>query len=375
MSNGNDWNSGNGNGWEQGSGQPSEQGGGDWGQSPDQGAGSPGQFGSQPAGGGQSAGGGQGEQGGWSGGGGQGAGGAGGAGGGGGGGGWDGMPPAGGGQYPQPPETNGPGADMLTEGWGGGPEVTSDEVIDRLKLVFKRATQGSILKAWLMVGAALLAFQLIGSVFYILNYFIDNSIASTVLGIGDSAIEWLASPLSAAVYAFQLALFKPLHREIFEGAGASGGPQDALGEAKGIFWYMLAASLLLSLVSGFGLFCCIAPGLFLGFMFCQAPYLTATQDIDPITAFKSSFFLNKTYWMVILAAVVGMIIAGIAASAVGGIGTFIIGLVSTVLHPFNVPFLRIIFWLGIQLGMFGVFVVNAAVFSVIESKETGKVPA
>ncbi len=327
----------NGNDWEQGSG------GNDWGQGPARGGGG----GQTPGGGGQfgpnTPGGG------------------------------GGQPPAGGGGG-QPPGGGGPSTDLITEGWGIGPEVTFDELIERLKLVFRRAT-GPVLMAWLGIAGIILIFALLGSLFYIVNYFVTAPGVSSVLGLFHSIFEMGYQPILYVVGAFQLALFRPLHRQIFEGEGVIASPLDAVRDAKGAFLYVLAVVLILSFASGLGVFCCLIPGLLVAFLFCQAPYLTATQGLDPIAALKRSFELNKAYWMVIFAVVIGIFAVSVAGTVVGGVGTWILGLMTSFLDPFHKPFVAIVMWLGWQLGLFGAFIVQAAVFSTIETKETGRMPA
>jgi hypothetical protein len=366
VSNGNDWGSGDngqgGNDWQQnsgqqnsgqqGSGQPSNSPGGGQQFGPQGGSGGAqppggGQFGATNTGG-QGAGGGQG-----------GPGGGGGQGGGGGGG----FQPPGG----------GPPTDLVTEGWGGGPEVTTDEVVERLKLVFARA-KGSILKAWLGIAAVLLVFEMLQASLRVVSYFLDNIAVSAALGTIGMVIGLIAWVVGIGASAMQLSLLKPLHRAIFEGAHAVGGPKEVLQEAAGVFVPVFLAMLLVS-VSSLGLLCCIVPGLFLLFVFCQAPYLAATQGLDPIAALKRSFYLNKTYWMVILAAFAAMLVVGLIAGCFLGVSNAVLGWMSSFLRPFNWIVLSGLTWVFLQFFMFGVLLVHASIFSTIESKETGKMPA
>jgi hypothetical protein len=384
VSNGNDWQQGNGNGgnWQQGTDQ-SGQGGGGGGQQGGFGATSAGQSGGgQPGGGGQQGGFGAtggGQRGGQPGGGQPGGGQPGG-----------GQPPGGqppssgppsggGGQFGggQPPSGGGGGgggADIITEGWGGGEEVTMDEVIERLKLVFGRAV-GPVLYAWLAIAAVTLAFDLISSLLYVVRYFLDSVGARGALLTIQGIFEFASTPVYVVVGGLQWALFKPMHREIFEGEGAAGGLMDVLRSAMSVFLYTFAAVLLVSLSSSLGGVCCILPGLFLAFLLFQAPYITATQGIGPIEALKRSLNLHKMYWMLVLAVVAATFIAAGIGGCVGGVFTFILGLVASVIRPFDSPFMTIFAWLGIQLAMFAIFVVHSTVFSLIESKETGAQPA
>ncbi|MFP4600434.1 MAG: hypothetical protein ACLFVJ_19420 [Persicimonas sp.] len=336
----------NGNDWEQGSG------GNDWGQGPARGGGG----GQTPGGGGQfgpntpGGGGGQPPRG-----------------------GGGGQPPAGGGGG-QPPGGSGPSTDLITEGWGGGPEITFDEIIERLKLVFRRAT-GPVLMAWLGLGAISLLVALIGSLFDIVNYFVTSPGVSGMLGLMHTIFEIGFQPILYVLGAFQFALFRPLHRQIFEGEGVITGPMDAIRDAKGVFLYVFAVVLIMSFGSGLGAACCLIPGLLILFLFNQAPYLAATQGLDPFESLKRSFELNKTYWMVIFALIIGVFVVSTAGGCVYGVGTGILSWLTSILRPFHSPFIVIVVWLGWQLGLFGAFVVQTAIFSTIETKETGRMPA
>jgi hypothetical protein len=251
--------------------------------------------------------------------------------------------------------------------------VTVDEVVDRFKIVFDRA-KGSILKAWFGVAAVLLIFEMLQASMSVVNYFLDNVAVSAVLGTIGMVLGFIAWFVGIAASALQMSLLKPLHRALFEGVHTVGGPKEVLREASTVFVPVLIAMLLLS-VSSFGLICCIVPGLFLLFIFCQAPYLAATQDIDPISALKRSFELNKTYWMVILAAIGAMLVVGLTAGCFLGASTTVLGFMSSFLTPFNWIVIGGVNWLFVQVLTFGVFLVHATVFSTIETKETGRLPS
>ncbi len=279
-----------------------------------------------------------------------------------------------GGSYGPPPKQNGPSTDMITEGWGGGEEVTFDEVLDRLKLVAKRA-QGPVLTAWLMAGAVLLAFDLLGGLLHVVNYFIDSVAVSGALGIVEMVLGFVASVAGFLVVSLQLGLMKPLYRQVFGGQSSVTTPKEALNESKGVFGPMLIVSLIIGLAMGIGGMCCLVPGIFLAFVFCQAPYLVATKGLSPLDAIQTSLQINKQYWQVILVAVVGMAIAGVIGGVVMVIGGGIVGALSSLIAPFNVPLLEIAYWVGGQVIAFGVMLVHMAIFSTIETKKTQKFPA
>lgn len=267
----------------------------------------------------------------------------------------------------------GPPSDLILDGWGSGYEVTLDEVIDRLELVWKRLRHSPVLTAWLGLAAVLLVFLLAGAFLEVLAELIPA--ASTVLGAMATIIEMLQYPVSYLVGAAQFALFLPLHREIFVGEGAGGDLRGVFDQVKDIYWYVLAAVILVSLATSFGLACCIVPGLFAGFVLCQVPYLTATRRVDPIVASRRSLEVNKAYWPVILGLFVALLAVGLVSGclfgAVGAVG----GLASGKSASYVAPLLVVFGWLGMQLVALASFVVQSAVFSLIESKEADKKPA
>lgn len=272
------------------------------------------------------------------------------------------------------PPGGGPPLDAVTEGWGGGPEVTLDDVVDRLKLVANRA-MGPILKAWLAVGAVILAFQLFDALLGIVNYFVDSVAVSGVIVTISMIMGFVSWIVSIAAGALQLAMFKPLHRTIFEGEHVYSGPMDVINEAKGPFVGILIATVVIGALTTFGIACCIVPGLFIGFVLCQTPYILATQDVDLMEAASRSFSLNKTYWIPVLIALGAIFVIGSIAGCFVTAGGFAIGLASSFLYPFSLVFIAGMYWLFVQAGMFGIFLVHAALFSTLETKETGKMPA
>lgn len=284
------------------------------------------------------------------------------------------QPPSGGaGGAGSPPPSGGGGNDvqaLITEGWGGGKKIEFDEVIARLKLVAKTML-GPVLIAWFGVAALMLVFDMLTGVLNIADYFIKNLAVSSALRLIEKIVGVAEYPLYYIVFAMQVAMFKPMHTAIFQGKEALGGPVDVLKSAAGVFLYTLATLLLIALAFSIGGLCCVVPGIALSFVFCQAPYFVATQGLDPIEAIKRSFEVNKTYWQVILAAVVGIAVFGAAGGCVRGIFGWIIGLASSFLYPFNYLFIDFFTWLGIEIAFLGIFVVQMTIFSLIESKERG----
>ncbi|QDG53966.1 hypothetical protein FIV42_25455 [Persicimonas caeni] len=272
------------------------------------------------------------------------------------------------------PPGGGPPLDAVTEGWGGGHEVTLDEVVDRLKLVANRA-MGPVLKAWLAVGAVILVFNMLDAFLGIINYFVDSVAVSGAIGIVSMILGIVALVVSIAAGALQFAMFKPLHRVVFEGEHVYSGPMDVINEAKGPFVAIVILTVAITFLFGLGAACCLVPGLFIAFVFSQAPYIAATQDVDPMEAAKRSFVLNKTYWMPVLIAIGALVIIGAFASCFVGAGTFVVGLASSFLYPFSLVIIAGVYWLFTQLAMFGIFLVHMALFSTLETKETGKEPA
>jgi hypothetical protein len=258
---------------------------------------------------------------------------------------------------------------MLTEGWGGG-EFDTDILMRNIKIAFKRAI-GPVLYSWVIIAAATLMVDLVSSFFSIVAYYADDpAIASGVLGL-QGIFALLSIPLSFLIGALQFSLYRPMRRELFEGAGAGGDLKSMLESASSVALPVLGTQLLVMLVAGIAGICFVFPGLFAAFILSMSVYLVATRGIGPIAGMKYSITLVKKYWQTVAVAFVGAIVVGVAGGCIVNIFGWIIGLASSVIRPFNSLVLPMVAWVISTAGVFGWFVIWTGVFATIDSYESG----
>lgn len=263
------------------------------------------------------------------------------------------------------PEPEGMG--LLTEGWGVGEPLRFDDISERIKLVWQRA-RGSVLKAFVALSLIGLALNLLAAISNILFYFIPAvGVVTSVLTL---VLMFLLIPAFIFISMLQLAMFKPMHQLIFDDSNDTFGIMGVIKASLGVLLFTTLASLLLGLAGFLGTICCIVPGLLIGFLFCQTPYLVAARGMELGDAAKTSLRLNKAYWQVILGMVGAFIVAGVVITGISAAIGFVAGFIS----PFDGLVTSVVQWAFSLAITIGVFVVQMAVFSTIESKETGRMP-
>jgi|GEM_PF-6115566 len=273
----------------------------------------------------------------------------------------------------QPPSFQGAGSasgaasTSFTEGWGTGATASFDELKARFGLVFKRA-KGSILKAWLALSILPLIFAILGGVLSIVGYYLPG--VAFVGAIGTMILSLILMPLTLALSVAQMALFRPMHARIFEDAREQMGVLDTIKSVKGVF----VATLLVCVIVGFGtsvgLLFCILPGLFIGFMLSQSIYLAAGRGLGPMDAVTQSFELTKAHFVSVAMVVGALFCMGIVVAMV----VFPMSLVAAFIAPFGDLISGVVNWGIVQVFSFSAFLLQTTVFSVIESKETGRMP-
>lgn len=256
---------------------------------------------------------------------------------------------------------------FLTEGWGAGQAISFGEFKARFRLVFERS-KGSILKAWVALGLLPLIFAILGGVLSILGYYIP--VIAFVGGIGTVILRLFLLPLTVVLGIAQMTLLRPLYARIFEDPREQMGVLDTIKSVKGVFVATLLVSIIVMVGSGLGLLFCILPGIVIAFMLSQSLYLAAGQGLGPIEAVTRSFELNKTHFMSVL-----MIVGALFCMAIIGAAIITpVALVSAMIAPFGGLLSGVINWGVMQVFSFVAFLLQATVFSAIESKETGRMP-
>lgn len=267
------------------------------------------------------------------------------------------------------PPPNNSGGNALSEGWGTGEAISFDEIKERFGIVSKRAL-GPILIAWLILGALPLIFNLLEGLLTIVGYYAPfGGVMAAPAAIILAILGFLLWPVTVLLAWAQWALFKPLHDRIF----GNPGNLDAMGTLKSASGAMLPTilvSIMVGVMAGIGTLFCVLPGVFIGFVLLQSMYLAAARGVSPGDALKKSFESNKANWQVVLI-IVG---AAIACWIVGAMVLVPTTFISTLIHPFGNLLMGVVVWGVMQAAYFAVFLVQATVFSCIESKETGRMP-
>lgn len=287
------------------------------------------------------------------------------------------QPPQGNFGQPQQPYQQGPGgapppnynsgSSGLTEGWGEGASLGFDEIKARFSLVFGRA-KGSILMAWVVLGLLPLTLALVGSVLSITAHFAP--VIAIVGVIGVAILNFFLLPVSIALTIAQLSLLKPLHRRIFEDAHVQMGVMDTIKSTRGVFFSVLGVSMLAGVASFVGTLFCLIPGLVIGFLLMQSVYLAAGQELGVMEAMAQSYELNKRYFMSVLLVVA----AGICSVLLGSAILVPTAFVAAFTEPFGGLLTAPVNWFVMQAVSFVAFLVQATIYSCIETKETGRMP-
>lgn len=258
---------------------------------------------------------------------------------------------------------------LLTEGWGGG-EFDFDILKRNLGIAFKRAV-GPVLYAWVGIGLAVLLIDMLGSFFYIVGYFSDSaSIAAATTSI-QGILTILETPVYFVVAALQFSLYRPMRRALFEGEGSSGDIKSMVQSASDVALTVLGTQLLVYLIVAVGSACVVAPGLFAAFILSMSVYMVATRSMGVFDGMKKSITMVKKYWQTVGFAFICIIAIGVGGGCVVAVFEFLVGLVSSIIRPFNSIVLDVVSWAITQAGIFGLFVVWSAVFGTIDSYETG----
>lgn len=267
--------------------------------------------------------------------------------------------------------------DFLTEGWGTAEALAFDEITARFKLVFSRA-KGPILYAWFAIALIPILLTVLMIALKMLGFITTK--ATLVV----APLIWLLNMggwvLGVLLIALQFSLFKPLYQRVFVDPHSSMSMMDAIKSGGSVFLAMLLTLLALGLGVSITTTCCIIiPGLIVGFFFCQAPYQTGALGRDFGTAFKESARLNKAYWQSVLilfglglVAVSVMVVVGIVLTM--GFG-FVGALLGRAGAEAGMGVGRIATMVVGEALVFGLFLAQMAIFSTIETKETGRQPA
>lgn len=268
---------------------------------------------------------------------------------------------SGGAEPPYPPYGHSPGNAVAFEG-----------IQARFNLVAKRAA-GSVLKAWLAISLIPFSFLFVASLLAIgakHSTSLSASAAFTSISLVVSIVALLALLLSVVG---QYALFKPLNTLIFEDPVERLGLFGTIKSASGVYLPTLGVMILSALSCAFGLALCVLPGLIAAVLLCQVHYLSAAKKLSPIEAMRRSFELNTKHWPKVLLIFLGMLAIGIVGSVIeawkgGGGHTSDLGVLLLLTK-------EVVAWGVLQVTYFFLFVLQATVFSSIETQETGRMPA
>lgn len=263
------------------------------------------------------------------------------------------------------PEPSGMG--LLTEGWGAGESISFGEISDRFKLVWQR-TRGSVLKAWIAMSLIGLAFGLLSAITQILIYFVPA--AGVAAAVVITIVAFLAIPLLLLIGIVQVAMLRPLHQLIFDNSQDSLGIMGAIRESLSAVPMLALVTIIIVLGFVLGGVCCVVPGLVIGFMLCQSPYLVAARGMGLSEALKESIRLNKAYWQVVLGLLGACIALAVVNAVIGGVIRF----GASFIYPFDQLVLSLVGWVTGLVFTVGMSVMMVSVYSLIESRETGRTP-
>lgn len=255
---------------------------------------------------------------------------------------------------PQPPGNHPLGDNQLNFG----------AFIDVVRWTFAQAKEGPILKA--LIGLALVTL-----VFSLLQGFLQSGAQllgggfGTVLGVFGGLVGFVGFVVSLVVVGLQYSLYKPLVEKLSGNPLPQTEPIALIKDAQSRVFMVAIAYVLTGFATGIGLFLCVLPGLAIGFLFSQAPYLIASRDEELVSAFQSSFERAKKHWHLVLMAVGTVLIGALAIGIPAGIL-----LIAAAFVPVVGPILSAIGgWLiTVAFTVFG-FIVTAAAFATIDELE------
>lgn len=265
------------------------------------------------------------------------------------------------GDEPAPAQPEGSGAAAVPATAGAHPLANNNfdfaAFIDIVKLTGQRGLQGPVIKAFVAVSAIWLAWDLFAGMAATVGYLAGIaglvSLATGLLGL-------LLIPLYFVTGAIQLALYRPMSRQMFEPNVDQGSIGDVLKSTTGNFVMALVAMLALTATVGLGMACCILPGIIAGFLFSQAPYLVVARDYGIIDAFTESFERTKRHWHVIAMTFGLWLGILVIAAIIGGPLTLIVNIAGGAWAPIAYMASPVVSWIIGILASIGGFVLFTA---------------
>ena len=295
-----------------------------------------------------------------------------------------GQPPGGTGEQPpggsdmggQPPGGTGgqpPGGGQdLAPAPAGGPDgvhpfadnnFNVNAFVEACKLVFDRAMDSNVLKAFVALTLIPFAWNLFVAGITVTSGFVSGTVAS-IVGIMLSLFGILLIPLFIFVSATQIALERPLAHRVFDRTVDPGSIVDTLkGVLSKVIWVFLA-SIIVSLGTTLLLPCCLL-GLAVAFFLAQSPYLVAVHDRGVIESLSESFERGKKHWHLVVLFFAPLILLGLITWGIVGVGSVIVGFIPYV----GTLLLPVFQWLGSLIVGVAAFILGTAAFTNIDELE------
>ncbi|AWV90014.1 hypothetical protein [Bradymonas sediminis] len=244
-------------------------------------------------------------------------------------------------------------------------------------LVFQRAS-GSILRAWLLLALIQCIALTIAALPAIAAEFVDDLGTLAALASFSLGLLGVAALVCFVTLVGQWALFMPLNNLLFVDPVERLGVWGTLMSVKSVYFPTLAAFLFLIIGGALGVAICILPGFIVGFLFCQSYYLTAAKRMGPFAALARSFKLNTRHWTSVILLPIGalgvLIVASILLSALSLGGSATTPMDSRLDAISQLLLSEILSFFVLQVAFFLIFLLHAALFSYIETQETGRLP-
>lgn len=236
---------------------------------------------------------------------------------------------------------------------------------DVLKLTFNRLKDGPVLIALVGLASISLLWSLMTGGIEFIAYLIAGGTVASILSIMGTVVGILMAPLFFVVTIAQWALYRPAAHSLFDGSIEVSNPVDVIKSTTGVMIPVGVTMIIVSVGSTIGLVFCILPGLAIGFLFIQAPYLAAVHDRGVVDALKESFERGKKHWHVVVMAVALMFVVAAASGMIYGCVGTVVGFIGAI-NLFAAPVLQ---WLSTTLLAVAGFVIYTGAFATIDELE------
>lgn len=208
----------------------------------------------------------------------------------------------------------------------GNNRIDVGAFIDIVRFTFESAKKTPILKAFVGLLLVSLVVSLIQASIQTVGALAGGIIAGlmTVVSILVGLIGFV---LGMIVIGLLYSLYKPLTQVLSGETLEQSEPIELIKAQIGSVFMLIIAYILVILGTGIGMMMCFIPGLIFGFLFCQVPYLIASQDAELVAAFQLSMDRAKRHWALVLMPVAAtfatMVVLGIPMGGVIAVGSFI----------------------------------------------------